>query len=81
MDAMNLKLVDFKIEFGKTETGQILLADEISPDTCRIWDKATNAKTNPLCASEITSSVPCKPRSFRYSKMLSRSLRFRHFES
>lgn len=42
MDAMNLKL-DFKIEFGKTETGQILLADEISPDTCRIWDKATNA--------------------------------------
>lgn len=43
MDAMNLKLVDFKIEFGKTETGQILLADEISPDTCRIWDKATNA--------------------------------------
>ena len=30
MDAMNLKLVDFKIEFGKTETGQILLADEIS---------------------------------------------------
>ncbi|MBH4861877.1 phosphoribosylaminoimidazolesuccinocarboxamide synthase, partial [Staphylococcus aureus] len=43
MDAMNLKLVDFKIEFGKTETGQILLADEISPDTCRIWDKATSA--------------------------------------
>ncbi|MEL1266576.1 phosphoribosylaminoimidazolesuccinocarboxamide synthase, partial [Staphylococcus aureus] len=43
MDAMNLKLVDFKIEFGKTETGQILLADEISQDTCRIWDKATNA--------------------------------------
>ena len=37
------QLVDFKIEFGKTETGQILLADEISPDTCRIWDKATNA--------------------------------------
>ncbi len=39
MDAMNLKLVDFKIEFGKTETGQILLADEISPDTCRMWIK------------------------------------------
>ena len=33
------------------------------------------AETNPLCASEITSSVPCKPRSFRYSKMLSRSLK------
>ncbi|MBO0927655.1 phosphoribosylaminoimidazolesuccinocarboxamide synthase [Staphylococcus sp. 30400_3112M30941] len=42
MEEMNLKLVDFKIEFGKTETGKILLADEISPDTCRIWDKDTN---------------------------------------
>ncbi|MBE5663300.1 phosphoribosylaminoimidazolesuccinocarboxamide synthase [Staphylococcus sp. SS60] len=42
MKEMNLKLVDFKIEFGKTETGKILLADEISPDTCRIWDKDTN---------------------------------------
>ncbi|BCN88013.1 phosphoribosylaminoimidazolesuccinocarboxamide synthase [Staphylococcus argenteus] len=42
MDEMNLKLVDFKIEFGKTDAGKILLADEISPDTCRIWDKNTN---------------------------------------
>lgn len=42
MKEINLKLVDFKIEFGKTETGKILLADEISPDTCRIWDKDTN---------------------------------------
>ncbi|GJF48230.1 phosphoribosylaminoimidazolesuccinocarboxamide synthase [Staphylococcus argenteus] len=42
MDEMNLKLVDFKIEFGKTDAGKILLADEISPDTCRIWDKDTN---------------------------------------
>ncbi len=36
MDAMNLKLVDFKIEFGKTETRENFLADEISPDTCKI---------------------------------------------
>ena len=41
---INLKLVDFKIEFGKTDDGQILLADEISPDTCRLWDKDTNQK-------------------------------------
>ncbi|MDU5224687.1 MAG: phosphoribosylaminoimidazolesuccinocarboxamide synthase [Finegoldia magna] len=41
---INLKLVDFKIEFGKTDDGQILLADEISPDTCRLWDKDTNEK-------------------------------------
>lgn len=39
MDEMDLRLVDFKVEFGKTSDGKILLADEISPDTCRIWDK------------------------------------------
>ena len=39
-----LKLVDFKIEFGKTADGTILLADEISPDSCRLWDVDTNQK-------------------------------------
>ena len=41
---LNLKLVDFKIEFGKTENGEILLADEISPDSCRLLDVDTNQK-------------------------------------
>ena len=37
-------LVDFKLEFGKTADGQIVLADEISPDTCRFWDSKTGEK-------------------------------------
>lgn len=41
---LGIKLVDFKLEFGKDESGQILLADEISPDTCRLWDIETNEK-------------------------------------
>lgn len=39
-----IKLIDFKLEFGKTPSGEIILADEISPDTCRFWDKNTNQK-------------------------------------
>jgi len=39
----NIKLVDFKLEFGKYK-GKIILADEISPDTCRLWDTITNEK-------------------------------------
>lgn len=36
-----ITLIDFKLEYGKTADGTILLADEISPDTCRLWDQAT----------------------------------------
>lgn len=39
-----ITLVDFKIEFGKTAGGTIILADEISPDTCRLWDSETKEK-------------------------------------
>lgn len=39
-----LLLVDFKLEFGLTEEGKVLLADEISPDTCRFWDAKTKEK-------------------------------------
>lgn len=41
---INIELVDFKIEFGKTPDGEIILADEISPDTCRLWDAETHEK-------------------------------------
>ena len=41
---INVDLIDFKIEFGRTPDGKIVLADEISPDTCRFWDAATHEK-------------------------------------
>jgi phosphoribosylaminoimidazole-succinocarboxamide synthase len=41
---LGINLIDFKLEFGKGADGEILLADEISPDTCRLWDKKTNEK-------------------------------------
>ena len=41
---IGIKLVDFKIEVGRTVDGDIVLADEISPDTCRLWDAETNKK-------------------------------------
>ena len=40
---VGIKLIDFKLEFGRLPDGQIVLADEISPDTCRFWDAKTNA--------------------------------------
>lgn len=43
-DSLNVILVDFKLEFGKIADGTIVLADEISPDTCRLWDKNTKEK-------------------------------------
>ena len=42
--SLNVKLVDFKLEFGRLKDGTIVLADEISPDTCRFWDAETNEK-------------------------------------
>ena len=41
---LNIELIDFKLEFGKTTDGTIVLADEISPDTCRFWDSTTGEK-------------------------------------
>ena len=42
-DGLNIDLIDFKIEFGRYHD-QVILADEISPDTCRLWDKDTHEK-------------------------------------
>lgn len=41
---LNIELIDFKLEFGRTSDGTIILADEISPDTCRFWDSVTKEK-------------------------------------
>ncbi|EDM22843.1 phosphoribosylaminoimidazolesuccinocarboxamide synthase, partial [Caminibacter mediatlanticus] len=43
-DKIGLILVDFKVEFGKDKDGNIILADEITPDSCRLWDKKTGKK-------------------------------------
>ena len=40
---MNIDLIDFKVEFGRYK-GEVILADEISPDTCRFWDSTTHEK-------------------------------------
>ncbi len=42
--AIRVRLIDFKLEFGRTKEGTLLLADEISPDTCRLWDIETNER-------------------------------------
>ena len=44
MKEIGIDLVDFKLEFGKLSDGTIVLADEISPDTCRLWDEKTHEK-------------------------------------
>ncbi|MDD6275986.1 MAG: phosphoribosylaminoimidazolesuccinocarboxamide synthase [Clostridia bacterium] len=41
---LGIRLIDFKLEFGRLADGKIVLADEISPDTCRLWDIKTNEK-------------------------------------
>lgn len=41
---LGIELIDFKLEFGRTSVGKIILADEISPDTCRFWDSKTHEK-------------------------------------
>ena len=43
-DEIGINLIDFKIEFGRNCNGEIILADEITPDTCRFWDKRTGEK-------------------------------------
>ncbi|MPN58257.1 Phosphoribosylaminoimidazole-succinocarboxamide synthase [bioreactor metagenome] len=43
LDELGIELIDFKLEFGRFD-GKVILADEISPDTCRFWDKTTGKK-------------------------------------
>ena len=42
--SLNVRLIDFKLEFGRLSDGSLVLADEISPDTCRFWDATTGEK-------------------------------------
>ncbi len=68
MDQMGLKLVDFKIEYGKDKAGNFVLADEISPDTCRIWDKKTGENFDKDVYRNGTGSLIDKYTEF-YEKM------------
>ncbi|MBO5671731.1 MAG: phosphoribosylaminoimidazolesuccinocarboxamide synthase [Alistipes sp.] len=43
-DKAGMRLIDFKIEFGRAANGELILADELTPDTCRIWDKTTGER-------------------------------------
>ena len=43
-DERGLELIDFKLEFGRTRSGELVLADEISPDTCRLWDRQSGER-------------------------------------
>lgn len=63
----NLRLIDFKVEFGRDEKGAILLADEISPDSCRLWDKDSNKKMDKDIFRQSLGSV-----SGAYSEVLAR---------
>lgn len=67
-DGVGITLVDFKLEFGKLKsTGDIVLADEISPDTCRLWDKATREKLDKDVFRRNIADLP-----ETYEKLLSR---------
>ena len=63
----NLRLIDFKVEFGRDEKGEILLADEISPDSCRLWDKDSNKKMDKDIFRQSLGNV-----SDAYSEVLAR---------
>ena len=68
MEEMGLQLIDFKVEFGRDTRGNILLADEISPDTCRIWDPKTGENFDKDVFREGTGSVVDTYKKF-YEKM------------
>lgn len=56
-DARGVRLIDFKIEFGRDSDNKIILADEISPDSCRLWDKESNKKMDKDIFRENLGSV------------------------
>ncbi|WP_170006336.1 phosphoribosylaminoimidazolesuccinocarboxamide synthase [Bacillus fonticola] len=53
-----ITLIDFKLEFGYTEAGELIVADEISPDTCRLWDQKTNEKLDKDVFRRDLGSLP-----------------------
>ena len=69
-DQLGIRLVDFKVEYGRTRTGEIILCDEVSPDTCRLVDKVTGEKLDKDIFREGLGDV-----SIGYKKILDLVLR------
>lgn len=66
----DLRLIDFKLEFGSNSNGEIVLADEISPDSCRFWDKHTNQKLDKDVFRQDLGNIK-----LAYEEVLNRMLR------
>ena len=63
-DKTGIRLIDFKVEIGRAKDGTLLLADEISPDSCRLWDKSTTKSWTKTVSAETWATSSALTRKF-----------------